>query len=97
MFLSNSGLVMYITDLFPSQPNEVKKVANDELDRFWYELQLGTTKIGKDTYIITLGKNNHYVIDGEVIVQYWIYKVTPDDIELLGSEDNTELMIKRLR
>ncbi|TFB19553.1 hypothetical protein E3U55_10350 [Filobacillus milosensis] len=77
---------------YPSTPNKNKVVKDNDMDRFWYKLELGAIQVGKETYIITLGKNNRYVVDDEVVEQYIIYKVSPEGKELITEKDNTEIM-----
>jgi hypothetical protein len=45
-----------------------------------------------DTYIVTLIKNWNFSVNGKKLLGYWKYKATPQSVQLIGSEDNTDLI-----
>ena len=45
-----------------------------------------------DTYIVTLTKKWDFTFNDKQLVGNWTYKVTPSDVQLIASEDNTELI-----
>ncbi len=45
-----------------------------------------------DTYIVTLTKRWDLIFNGKELVGHWKYKVAPDAVQLIESEDNTDLV-----
>jgi ABC-type glycerol-3-phosphate transport system substrate-binding protein len=45
-----------------------------------------------DTYTVTLTKNWNVSVNGKKLMGYWKYKVTPQTVQLVESEDNTDLI-----
>ena len=51
-----------------------------------------SAKAGKATYIVTLTKNYNIVLNGNDIVSYQVFKATPENIEMITSEDNSRIL-----
>lgn len=82
-----------VLEIHPEFPRDPKKIVTEEIGfRFVREFRTTISKIGTDAYIITLAINHDFVIDGEIVVDYLIYKVTPDSVRLVYAENNTTLM-----
>ena len=45
-----------------------------------------------DTYIVTLTKNWNFSVNEKKLLGDWKYKVTPQSVQLIESEDNTDLI-----
>jgi hypothetical protein len=56
----------------------------------YYSTQVA--QAGKETYIVTLAKNHNVVLNKEELIAYWVYKVTPDNVKLIKSENNTDIL-----
>lgn len=78
---------------FPDKPGEVKTIevrTGGPAPGIIVKAEL-TTQVERDgdnTYIITLTKEWKAMINGKQPISFWKYKVEPDNIVLIESEDN---------